>query len=260
MEVVRFIHLPSVPASAVPSDSQLSGWALPMWLTQSQILPRMVLTWGRNHFNSPRFPCNQQRITVQLSCRLIANIISKLWSVLHICADHSFSWFVVAHPWGSHPKYGVIAFRVEFMSLPQPPTTYAYASHPSLLYKPIWKDHASILAFIVSSYPSHLFNPLVLQSTLGPSFSLASSFSLITMAMWVPRCYDICDYAVTSLGHLTWIPSCRVTSSIGIPVSSSTTCSWCENGEHLLLFVLLYLALVSWSSSWIIKLFLWRTI
>ena len=154
---------------------------------------------------------------------------------------------------------GLLPSELNLCSSPAPRNIYA--SHPSLLYKPIWKNHASILAFIVRSYPSHLFNPLVLQSTLGPSFSLASSLSLITMAMWVPRCYGICDYAVTSLGHLTWIPSCRVTSSIGIPVSSSRTCSWSENGEHLLLiFVLLYLALVSWSSSWIIKLFLWRTI
>lgn len=197
MEVVRFTHLPRVPASAAPSDSQLSGWPLPMWLTQSQILPRMVLTWSRNHFNSPRFSCNQQRITVQLSCRLIANIISKLW----LCAAH-LRWplifpVLVAHPWGSHPKYGVIAFRVELMSPFPPPTTHTYASHSSLLYKSIWKNHASILAFIVSSSPSHLFNPLALHSPLGPSFSLAISFSLITMALWVPRCYGICDYAGT---------------------------------------------------------------
>lgn len=86
MEVVRFI-LPSVPAASAPSDSQLSCWALPMWLTRSQILPRMVLTWGRNHFNSPRFPCNQRRIAIQLSCRFIANIISKL----RLCAAH-LSW------------------------------------------------------------------------------------------------------------------------------------------------------------------------
>ena len=149
MEVVRFTHLPRVPASAAPSDSQVSGWALPMWLTQSQILPRMVLTWGRNHFNSPRFSCNQQRITVQLSCRLIANIISKLW----LCAAH-LRWpliflVLVAHPWGSHPKCEVIAFRVELMSPFPPPTTHTIWSVWGLFFLDIRVE------FILSGFCLH---------------------------------------------------------------------------------------------------------
>ena len=159
--------LPSVPAASAPSDSQLSCWALPMWLTQ--ILPRMVLTWGRNHFNSPMFPCNQQRIMIQLSCRFIANIISKL----RLCAAH-LSWpliFLVCSCSSKGLSPSVWGYCLQsWIYAPLPPTTHTYASYSSLLYKPIWKNHASILAFTVSSYPSRLFNPLVLQSTWDPAF------------------------------------------------------------------------------------------